>query len=78
MLASVPQWLTVLVMVASSAGIATVPRRLAERHADRLGLQVIDLPFPPNRIAVSVMRRTGVSDAGADWFLKQIRVIVGA
>ena len=78
MLASVPQWLTVLVMVASSDGIATVPRRLAERHADRLGLQVIDLPFPPNRIAVSVLRRTGVIDPGVEWFLDQVRAVVGA
>lgn len=78
MLASVPQWLTVLVMVASSDGIATVPRRLVERHAERLGLQVVDLPFPPNRISVSLMRRRGVVDPGVDWFLDQVRAVVGS
>lgn len=76
-LASVPQWLTVLLMVASTDGIATVPRRLAERHAARLGLQVIDLPFPPNQILVSIMRRRGVADPGVDWFLNQVRTIIG-
>jgi DNA-binding transcriptional LysR family regulator len=76
-LASVPQWLTALLMVASTDGIATVPRRLAERHADKLGLQVLDPPFEPDRIPVSVMRRSGVSDAGADWFLEQVRLAAG-
>jgi len=73
MLAAVPQWLTALLMVASTDGIATVPRRLAERHAGRLGLQVIDPPFNPDRIEVSVMRRAGLSDSGADWFLGEVR-----
>jgi DNA-binding transcriptional LysR family regulator len=72
-IASVPQWLTVLAMVAGTDGIATVPRRLAERHAGRLGLQVIDLPFTPNTIRVSVMRRAGVKDDGVDWFLNEVR-----
>jgi DNA-binding transcriptional LysR family regulator len=73
MLAAAPQWLTVLLMVAATDAIATVPRRLAERHADMLGLQVVDLPFPPDKIPVSVMRRTGVVDAGVDWFLGEVR-----
>lgn len=73
MLAAVPQWLTALMLVASTDGIATVPRRLAERHAAKLGLQVLDLPFPPERITLSVMRRAGVADPGADWFLEQVR-----
>ena len=77
MLAAVPQWLTALMLVASTDGIATVPRSLAERHAARLGLQVLDLPFPPNAISVSLMRRTGVADPGVDWFLAQVRAAVG-
>nr|MEA2797539.1 hypothetical protein [Phenylobacterium sp.] len=43
-----------------------------------LGLQVLDLPFPPNSISVSVVRRTGASDAGVDWFLERVREAVGA
>jgi DNA-binding transcriptional LysR family regulator len=77
-LASVPQWLTALAMAASTDGLVTCPRRLAERHAERLGLQVLDLPFPPNSISVSVVRRTGASDAGVDWFLERVREAVGA
>lgn len=76
-LAAVPQWLTALVLVANTDGIATVPRRLAERHADMLGLQVLDMPFPPKTIQVSVMRRSGVADSGADWFLEQVRAAAG-
>lgn len=76
-LASVPQWLTALTMAASTEGLVTCPRRLAERHAERLGLQVLNLPFPPDVISVSVMRRTGMSDAGVDWFLEQVREAVG-
>jgi len=72
-LASVPQWLTALLLVSATDAIATVPRKLAERHADKLGLRVLDLPFPPHRIAVSVMRRTGAADPGAAWFLEQVR-----
>lgn len=74
---SVPGWVTALLLVASTDGIATCPRRLAERHADVLGLQVVDLPFPPDRVVVSVMRRAGVQDAGVAWFLEQVRVAAG-
>jgi DNA-binding transcriptional LysR family regulator len=77
-LASVPQWLTALLLVAGTDGIATVPRRLAERHAEMLGLQVFDLPFPPNTIRVSVMRRSGVADPGAEWFLEQVKAAIHA
>jgi DNA-binding transcriptional LysR family regulator len=78
LLAWVPQWLTALTMAASTDGLVTCPRRLAERHAERLGLQVLDMPFPPQSISVSLMRRTGASDAGVDWFLDQIRAAIEA
>lgn len=77
MLAAVPYWMTALVLVAATDGIATVPRKLAERHADRLGLQVLDTPFPSETLSVSLMRRAGVVDPGADWFLEQVRIVVG-
>jgi DNA-binding transcriptional LysR family regulator len=77
-LASVPQWLTALAMAASTEGLVTCPRRLAERHAKRLGLQVLDMPFPPQTIDVSVMRRAGSSDLGVDWFLDQVRAAIDA
>jgi DNA-binding transcriptional LysR family regulator len=78
LLASVPQWLTVLLLISGTDGIATVPRRLAERHADRLGLQVVDLPVPSNCIQVSVMRRSGAPDPAAEWLLDQVRWAIGS
>lgn len=77
-LAAAPQWLTVLMLVASTDAIATVPRRLTERHGERLGLQALPLPFPPKTIQVSVMRRAGVADPGVDWFLEQVRAAANA
>jgi DNA-binding transcriptional LysR family regulator len=77
MRAAVPQWLTALLLVASTDTIATVPRRLAERHAGALGLELLDLPFEPQTLAVSVLRRAGVVDPGADWFLAQVRAAAG-
>ena len=71
--AVVPRWLTVLTMVAACDAIGTVPRRLAERHAKVLGLKILEAPFVRTAIAVSVVRRAGVADAGADWFLAQVR-----
>lgn len=76
MLAAVPQWMSVLLMVAATDAIATVPRRLAERHAETLSLQVLDLPKEPSTIAVSVMRRAGVADPGVDWFLGEVQAAV--
>lgn len=75
--AVVSRWMTVLIIVAASDSIGTVPRKLAERHAEILGLQILAAPFVSNRIAVSVARRAGQADPGADWFLAQVRVAVG-
>jgi DNA-binding transcriptional LysR family regulator len=75
--AAVPGWLTVLTIVASSDAIATCPRKLAERQAKLLGLQVIKPPFEPLTIEVAAVRRAGSRDAGIDWLLDQIRKVVG-
>ena len=71
--AGAPHWLTVLMMVAAGDAIATCPRRLAERHADMLGLQVLDPPFEPMRLTVEAVRRGETEDPGVDWFLDQVR-----
>jgi hypothetical protein len=63
-------------MVASCDGLGTVPRRLAERYKDVFGLTILDAPFVGNRVSVSVLRRAGVKDSGADWFLDQVRKAV--
>jgi len=76
LLGAVPRWLTVLMIVAASDAIGTVPLRLAERQAKMLGLQVIKASYLQNRITVSAVRRADVKDAGADWFLAQVKAAV--
>lgn len=71
--AAVPGWLTVLTIVAASDAIATAPRKLVQRQAERLGLQVIAMPFTPLTIEVAAVRRAGTQDAGTDWLLARIR-----
>ena len=74
--AAVPRWLTVLVMVAASDGIGTVPLRLAERQAKILNLQIVKAPFVSNPITVSAVRRKDLKDEGADWFYGQVKAAV--
>ena len=71
--ALVPRWLTALTMVSASDAIATCPRRLAERMAGVLGLQIIDADFAGPRFAVSAVRRAGHADAGIDWLIAAVR-----
>jgi DNA-binding transcriptional LysR family regulator len=71
--AAAPGWLTALVLTASSDGVATCPRRLAERHATMMDLQVLDPPFGGDPIVVSAVRRAGAPDEGVTWFLDQVR-----
>lgn len=71
--AIVPRWLNALVMVSACDAIATVPRRLAERHASALGLKVLNAPFVHDKISVSTIRRAAHEDPGADWFLNEVR-----
>lgn len=74
----VPRWLTALVTVAATDGVATCPRRLARSQADVLNLQVLDLPFHADPIDVSLVLPRGRRDPGADWFIDRIRAAVNA
>lgn len=74
--AVVPRWLTALTMVAASDALATCPRRLAERQADVLGLQVLDAWFAGPSFAVSAVRRAGPIDPALDWLLAALRAAV--
>ncbi len=74
--ALVPRWLTALTMVSASNAIATCPRRLAERQARLLGLQVIDADFAGPRFKVLAVRRAGHVDASLDWLRAAIRAAV--
>jgi DNA-binding transcriptional LysR family regulator len=71
--AYVPEWETVMLIVCGSDVLGECPRRLATRFAPRLGLQVLDTPFPPFRFAVQAVRRADVADPGLDWLLARVR-----
>jgi LysR family transcriptional activator of mexEF-oprN operon len=74
--ALVPRWLTALTMVSTSDAIATCPRRLAERQASTLGLQIVDADFAGPRFTISAVRRAGHVDAGVEWLLAAVRAAV--
>jgi len=76
-LAVVPRWLTALTMAAASDALVSCPRRLAERMAGPLGLQVLDPPFNQAPFAVHVVRREGPADPAVDWLLAQVRAAAG-
>lgn len=71
--ALVPRWLMALTTVSTSDAIATCPRRLADRMAGVLGLQIVDADFSGPRFTVSAMRRARHADAGIDWLLSAVR-----
>ncbi len=71
--AVVARWLTALVLVSASDAIATVPRKLAESQAGVLGLTILRAPFVGDSVTISAVRRSGIVDDGADWFLGLVR-----
>lgn len=75
MTAAVPGWLTALILVASTDTIATCSERLARRHADLLGLQVLRPPFEMWRFDIHAVRRAAV-DPGVDWLMGLARKAV--
>jgi DNA-binding transcriptional LysR family regulator len=74
--AAVPTWLAALVMVSATDAVASCPRRLAERQAELLDLQVLDPPFRGSAITVSAVRSSLAADEGVDWLLEQVRYSV--
>jgi DNA-binding transcriptional LysR family regulator len=71
--AYVPEWETVMLIVSGSDVLGECPRRLATRFGPRLGLQILDSPFPPFRFTVQAVRRADVADPGLDWLLERLR-----
>lgn len=68
----VAQWETAMLAVSGSDVLAECPRSLARRYADKLGLQVLDPPYPPFHFTVQAVRRAEVSDAGVDWLVEKL------
>lgn len=65
-------WESVMLLVSQSDVLADCPRRLALRFAARLGLQVLDPPFPAFHFKVQAVRRAEPPDPGVDWLLDRI------
>lgn len=74
--AVVPAWLTALVIVASSDRLATCPRRLAEQHAETLGLQILEVPETVREIEVAAVFRDPIVDRSIEWLRDEIRSVV--
>ena len=70
--AYVSLWETAMLIVAGSDVLADCPRRLAQRHAARLGLQVLEPPGRPFTFTMQAVRRAGAPDAGLDWLMIKI------
>jgi LysR family transcriptional activator of mexEF-oprN operon len=68
----VAQWETAMLAVSGSDVLAECPRSLARRYADKLGLQVLDPPYPPFRFTVQAVRRAETADAGVDWLMEKL------
>jgi DNA-binding transcriptional LysR family regulator len=66
------QWESVMLLVSETDVLADCPRRLAERFAARLGLQILAPPYPPFRMPVQVVRRTDAPDPGVDWLVEKV------
>lgn len=72
----VTQWETAMLIVSESDVLADCPRRLAERFAGRLGLQILAPPFKPFAFTVQAVRRAEPADPGVDWLLTRIAAAV--
>jgi DNA-binding transcriptional LysR family regulator len=70
--ASVPRFLIALSVVAETDAVATVPRRLAQRYAEQLGLQVLPLPFELDSFSIAAVTRKP-ADPAIEWLTSHLR-----
>jgi DNA-binding transcriptional LysR family regulator len=71
--ASVPTFMTAMTTVAHTNLAATVPSRLAAKHAKPLGLAVFDPPLKVDSFTISLVRHArSRSDLGLDWLAARI------
>jgi DNA-binding transcriptional LysR family regulator len=70
---TVPSFMVALAHLASSDLIATLPRRLVERHAARFRLAFVELPFKrkPDPIR-AVATKASMMDSGVAWLMETI------
>jgi DNA-binding transcriptional LysR family regulator len=74
--AYVSLWETAMLIVATSDVMSDCPRRLAERYAAQIGLQVLAPPYRPFRMTVQAVRRAGEPDTGLDWLVARLAAAV--
>jgi len=72
----VENWTTALTIASETDSLVTCHRRLAKRLAKVLRLQVLDLPHPPYRFAVSAVGRQE-DDPGAEWLRRELVEVLG-
>jgi DNA-binding transcriptional LysR family regulator len=72
----VAQWVTAMLAVSGGDALAECPRSLARRYAGRLGLQVLDPPYPPFRFTIQAVRRAESVDPGVDWLMTKLEEAV--
>ena len=72
---TVPNFMIALATIAESDIIATLPRRLVQRHAKRFGLQLREIPLrsprKPDDIGV-VSTKAAMADAGVAWLFETV------
>jgi DNA-binding transcriptional LysR family regulator len=72
---TVPNFMMALATIAESDIIATLPRRLVQRHAKRFGLQFREIPLRsprrPDDIGV-VSTKAAMADAGVAWLFETV------
>ncbi|MFY0641650.1 MAG: LysR family transcriptional regulator [Bermanella sp.] len=73
----VTQYISLLAAVASSNYIATVPKHLATRYADALGLDIYDFPITVLPVPIYMMwSKSFDRDPANQWLLDQLRKVI--
>jgi DNA-binding transcriptional LysR family regulator len=71
--ASVPMFMTAMTTAAQSNLAATIPSRLAAKHARQLGLRIFEAPLKVDPFTISLVRHSrSASDPGLDWLANKI------
>jgi LysR family transcriptional activator of mexEF-oprN operon len=66
-------FMTAMTTAAQSNLVATVPSRLAAKHARQLGLKIFEAPLKVDPFTISLVRHArSASDPGLDWLAAKI------
>ena len=77
--AAVPHFMGALAVVADSDLVATLPERVARRHAARFGVALCPPPLPLAGYDLGIMRRAASApDPGLDWLEARIDAAISS